>query len=98
MSSDDAAGILLRFDNGARGIATISQVSAGRKNSVSIEVDGTTSAVSWYSETPDHLWIGHRGRPNEILQRDPSLAAPEAARLIGYPGGHVEGYHLLVCE
>ncbi|HSF84882.1 MAG TPA: Gfo/Idh/MocA family oxidoreductase [Acidimicrobiia bacterium] len=92
MSSDDAAGILLRFDNGARGIATISQVSAGRKNSVSIEVDGTSSAVSWYSETPDHLWIGHRGRANEVLQRDPSLAAPEAARLIGYPGGHVEGY------
>ncbi len=92
MSSDDAADILLRFDNGARGIATISQVSAGRKNSVSIEVDGTSSAVSWYSETPDHLWIGHRGRANEVLQRDPSLAAPEAARLIGYPGGHVEGY------
>ncbi len=92
MASDDAAGILLRFDNGARGIATISQVSAGRKNAVSMEVDGTASALSWYSETPDHLWIGHRGRANEVLQRDPSLAAPEAARLIGYPGGHVEGY------
>ena len=92
MSSDDAAGILLRFDNGARGIVTVSQVSAGRKNSVSIEVDGTESAVSWFSETPDHLWIGHRGRPNEILQRDPSLASPDAARIIGYPGGHVEGY------
>ncbi len=92
MSSDDAAGILLRFDNGARGVVTISQVSAGRKNSVSIEVDGTSSALSWFSENPDNLWIGHRGRPNEILQRDPSLAAPEAARVIGYPGGHVEGY------
>lgn len=92
MTSDDAAGILLRFDNGARGVATISQVSAGRKNSVTIEVDGSSSALSWYSETPDHLWIGHRGRPNEISQRDPSLAAPDAARLIGYPGGHVEGY------
>jgi predicted dehydrogenase len=92
MSSDDAAGILLRFANGARGMVAISQVSAGRKNSVSIEVDGSESALSWFSENPDHLWIGHRGRPNEILQRDPSLAAPEAARVIGYPGGHVEGY------
>ena len=92
MSSDDAAGILLRFANGARGVVTISQVSAGRKNSVSIEVDGSASAVAWVSEDPDRLWVGHRGRPNEILQRDPSLVSPEAARLIGYPGGHVEGY------
>jgi predicted dehydrogenase len=92
MSSDDAAGVLLRFDNGARGVLTISQVSAGRKNSVSIEVDGSESALSWFSENPDHLWVGHRGRPNEILQRDPSLASPDAARVIGYPGGHVEGY------
>lgn len=92
MSSDDAAGILLRFDNGGRGAVTISQVSAGRKNSVSIEVDGSEAALSWFSENPDHLWIGHRGRPNEILQRDPALAGPEAAKVIGYPGGHVEGY------
>jgi predicted dehydrogenase len=92
MSSDDAASIMLRFEDGARGVVAISQVSAGRKNSVTIEVDGAESALSWYSEEPDRLWIGHRGRPNEILQRDPTLAAPEAARLIGYPGGHVEGY------
>jgi predicted dehydrogenase len=92
MSSDDAAGILLRFEDGARGMVAISQVAAGRKNSVSIEVDGSESALSWYSETPDHLWIGHRGRPNEILQRDPSLTDETAARVIGYPGGHVEGY------
>jgi predicted dehydrogenase len=92
MSSDDAAGILLRFENGARGVEAISQVSAGRKNGVTIEVDGAASALGWYSENPDRLWVGHRGRPNEILQRDPSLVAPAAARIIGYPGGHVEGY------
>jgi len=92
MSSDDAAGILLRFEGGTRGTVSISQTSAGRKNSVSIEVDGADSALSWFSEHPDHLWIGHRGRPNEILQRDPSLNSPDAVRVIGYPGGHVEGY------
>ncbi len=92
MSSDDGAGILLRFDGGARGMVAVSQVSAGRKNSVSIEVDGSESAVSWNSETPDHLWIGHRGRPNEILPRDPSLMSEAAAGVARYPGGHVEGY------
>ncbi len=92
MSSDDGAGILLRFEGGARGVLSISQTSAGRKNSISIEVDGSDSAVSWFSEDPDRLWIGHRGRANEIMQRDPSLNAPDAARVTGYPGGHVEGY------
>lgn len=92
MASDDGAGILLRFEDGARGTVSISQVSAGRKNSVSIEVDGADSALSWFSEDPDRLWIGHRGRPNEVLQRDPALADPEVRRIIGYPGGHVEGY------
>ncbi|NOY55375.1 MAG: Gfo/Idh/MocA family oxidoreductase [Actinobacteria bacterium] len=92
MSSDDGAGILLRFENGARGLVAVSQTSAGRKNSVSIEVDGSESALSWLSEDPDRLWIGHRGRPNELLQRDPSLNAPEAVRITAYPAGHVEGY------
>ncbi len=92
MFSDDAAGILLRFAGGGRGMVAISQVAAGRKNSLTIEVDGTDAALSWFSEDPDRLWIGHRGRPNEILHRDPSLVAPEAQRTIGYPGGHVEGY------
>ena len=92
MTSDDACGILLRFEEGARGVVAISQVSAERKNSLGIEVNGSESSVAWGSEDPDRLWIGHRGRANEILQRDPSLVAPESSALIAYPGGHVEGY------
>ncbi len=92
MSSDDAAGILLRFEDGTRGTVAISQVAAGRKNSISIEVDGAGAALAWRSEDPDQLWIGHRRRANEVLARDPSLLAPEAAALTAYPAGHVEGY------
>ena len=92
MSSDDAAGILLRFEGGTKGLVAVSQVSAGRKNTVTIEVDGSNSAVSWWSEDPDRMWIGHRGRANEILQRDPTLVDESVKGLIAYPGGHVEGY------
>jgi predicted dehydrogenase len=92
MTSDDAAGILLRFEGGARGMVAISQVSAGRKNSLTFEIDGASSSLAWYAQEPDRLWIGHRGRPNEELLRDPSLLDPSAAVLAGYPGGHVEGY------
>lgn len=92
MSSDDAAGVLVRFASGARGVVTVSQVSAGRKNAVTIEVDGADSSLAWCSEDPDRLLVGHRGRANELLPRDPSLLDPSVAHLAGYPGGHVEGY------
>jgi predicted dehydrogenase len=92
MESDDAASIMLRFEGGARGMAAISQVSAGRKNSIMFEIDGSRSSVSWDSENPELLNIGHRGRANELLHRDPSLVAPSVAQHIGYPAGHVEGY------
>jgi predicted dehydrogenase len=92
MTSDDAAGILLRLEGGAGGLVVVSQVSAGRKNTLTLEVDGSDAAVAWRSEDPDDLWIGHRGRPNEILKRDPTLFAPAARATIAYPAGHVEGY------
>ncbi|MGI9646113.1 MAG: Gfo/Idh/MocA family protein [Ilumatobacteraceae bacterium] len=92
ITSDDAAGVLLRFESGARGVVTISQASAGRKNSMSIEVDGATAAMSWSSERAEELWIGHRDVPNELLLRDPGLLADGVRRHVGYPGGHPEGY------
>jgi len=92
MSSDDAASIMLRFDNGATGLVAISQVAAGRKNVVEFEIDGSESTVAWESQDPDRLWVGHRGRPNEVLERDHALVDESVVPLLGYPGGHVEGY------
>jgi predicted dehydrogenase len=92
MTSDDAAGVLLRYEDGTRGVVTISQVAAGRKNTVSIEVDGSAGSLSWCSEDPDRLLVGHRGRANEVLHRDPSLLDASAASVAAYPAGHVEGY------
>ncbi|MFV2064816.1 MAG: Gfo/Idh/MocA family protein [Chloroflexota bacterium] len=92
MTTEDAALILLRYDNGARGSMAISQVSAGRKNSLQWEIDGSDSAAWWDSETPDHLNIGHRGRPNEVLQRGAELMNETGTAAAMLPGGHVEGF------
>ena len=92
MNSDDAAGILLRYEGGVKGAVTISQVSAGEKNSVRYEVAGTGGSLSWYSQHPDQLHVGRRDQPNEIIYRDPGMSAPEASRNMAYPGGHVEGF------
>jgi predicted dehydrogenase len=90
--SDDAAGMLVRFDNGARGTCTLSQVSAGRKNAMSWEIDGSESSLAWCQEDPEDLWVGHRGKPNELRKRDAGLMHPSAAATTAYPAGHVEGY------
>ncbi len=92
MTTDDAALILLRYENGARGSVVVSQVSAGRKNSLQWEIDGSASAAAWDSETPDHLWIGHRNRPNEVMQRSAEVMNETGTQAASLPGGHVEGF------
>ena len=92
VTTDDAATILLRFANGARGVLSTSQISHGRKNALTWEVAGAEASAGWASETPDQLWIGHRDAPNQILQRDPGLMNPVGAMAARLPGGHVEGF------
>jgi predicted dehydrogenase len=82
METEDAAGILLRLTGGARAVVTVSQVSAGRKNRLSWEIDGSSGALAWHSEAPEELWIGHRDRPSELLLREAG----------DYPPGHAEGF------
>ncbi|CEP68519.1 Oxidoreductase, N-terminal [Moorella glycerini] len=92
IKTEDYATVLLRFSDGARGVFTVSQVSAGRKNRLSFEIDCSKSSAFWNQEEPEHLWIGHRERPNEILMADPALLLPEAKNYIHHPGGHNEGW------
>jgi predicted dehydrogenase len=90
--TEDYASVLVRFDDGSRGVFTVSQVSAGRKNKLSFEINGSKSSVFWNQEEPEKLWIGHRDKANEVLLADPSLFAPEARSAIHHPGGHNEGW------
>ena len=90
--TEDCATILLRYEDGTRGALTVSQVSPGRKNSLVFEIDGARSAAGWDSERPDELWIGHRGRPNELILRDPAMLNAKGRKASYLPGGHAEGF------
>lgn len=92
INTEDHATVLLRFDNGSKGSITVSQVSAGRKNRLNIEIAGSKSNFEFNSERPNELWIGKREKANEQLLKDPGLAYPEASALISFPGGHNEGF------
>lgn len=92
IDTEDAGSVLFHFENGTRGVLTVSQVSAGRKNRFWFEIDGGQKALAWDQEEPNQLWIGHREKPNEIVIKDPSLLDEEIRRYAHYPGGHPEGY------
>jgi predicted dehydrogenase len=92
IATDDYASVLLHFENEARGVVTVSQVSAGRKARLCFEIDGSEASLAFDSESPNQLWIGRRDRACEVLPKDPALQSPESRGYAAYPGGHPEGY------
>ena len=92
INTEDYASVLVRFEDGTSGVFTVSQVSAGRKNRLSFEINGSQSSAYWNQEEPEKLWIGHRDRANETLLADPALFNEEAKGSIHHPGGHNEGW------
>jgi predicted dehydrogenase len=92
INTEEYATVLFRLENGGRGVMTVNQVAAGRKNRLYFEIDGSKQAVAWESETPNQIWIGKRDGNNEIMMKDPSLVYPDCRDLIDYPGGHNEGF------
>lgn len=88
ISSEDAATILLRFDDGARGAVVVSQVSPGRKNAFTLEFAGSRASLGWAQEEPERLWLATR-EEQRILIRD---ARPEGTGVPSLPAGHPEGW------
>ena len=91
VATEDFANVLLQFSNGARGNLAVSQVAAGRKNCLRLEIYGSKKSASWCSEEPEYLWFGNRDGANQVAVR----ATPEfagAAGFMDYPPGHVEGF------
>jgi predicted dehydrogenase len=92
VDTEDFGTVIFRIGEQARGNMSASQVSAGRKNRLSIEICGTKSSVAWNQERPDELWVGHRDTGNQVFVKDPALLKPAARSYADLPGGHSEGY------
>lgn len=90
---EDYGSLLLKFENGARGVFTTSELAAGRKCDIEIEVYGSTSSLAWRHERPQELWFGHRDQANEILFESPLLQSEETRHFALLPSGHPMGYH-----
>jgi len=92
IETEDYASVLFHMENGTRGVFTVSQVSAGRKNRLNIEINGSKQSAYWNQEEPSHLWIGRRDQTNELLHADPAILSSSVRPFNHYPGGHNEGW------
>ena len=92
VDTEDYGAVIFHMGERTRGSVVASQVAAGRKNRLSIEVYGTKAAAAWNQERPNELWVGHRDTGNQIILKDPSLLTPQARGYADLPGGHTEGY------
>lgn len=91
VQTEDAVTLQYETDGGALGTAVISQVSAGRKNRLFLEISGSESTLTFDQEQPETLWEGRR-ETSRLLVRDPQNLTPAAARYSRLPAGHPQGY------
>jgi predicted dehydrogenase len=92
VETEDFANVLLEFSGGARGNLAVSQVAAGRKNCIRIEIYGSRQSASWNSEHPEQIIFGHRDTANEVAIRNTPAFCDGATGYMDYPAGHVEGF------
>ncbi|HEX4443694.1 MAG TPA: Gfo/Idh/MocA family oxidoreductase [Galbitalea sp.] len=91
VATEDAVTVIIETHAGAIGSLLVSQVAAGRKNHLRIELSGSAESIGFDQENPDDLWIGRR-RGNLTIPRDAGQLHPDAARLSIVPAGHPQGY------
>jgi predicted dehydrogenase len=89
---DDDGNVLLRFDNGARGILYASQISAGEENNLNIRVYGEKGGLEWRQMEPNTLVAKWLDRPTQLYRTGVGDLYPEAQAHTRIPGGHPEGY------
>lgn len=89
---DDNVHVMLRFNNGARGMIWASQVAPGNENGLKIRVYGTKGGLEWTQADPNYLWYKPFGEPKRLITRGGAGSGPAAGRVTRVPPGHPEGY------
>jgi predicted dehydrogenase len=89
---DDDASVLLRFENGARGVLTASQICAGEENGLTIRIHGEDGGLEWTQTEPDSLILKWPDQPMQILRMGGPGLSPEALARCRVPAGHPGGY------
>jgi len=88
---DDDGNILVRYDNGARGIIYASQISAGEENGLKIRVYGEKGGLEWTQIHPNDLTVKWLDKPGELIRPGNPWCSDLAKYNTRFPAGHPEG-------
>ena len=91
---DDDSNILVRFNQGAKGIIYSSQISNGDENRLTIRAYGTKASIEWNQEDPNELIVKYANAPRKTYRRGNDYIS-ESASGHGYtrtPFAHPEGF------
>ena len=89
---DDDANVLIRFDNGAKGVLHISQISAGEENPINIRVYGEKGGIQWHQHDPNTMYVKWLDKPMEVYRTGAGYMGDMAQAHSRTPAGHPEGY------
>ncbi|MCB0629515.1 MAG: Gfo/Idh/MocA family oxidoreductase [Lewinella sp.] len=89
---DDDGNVLLRFDNGAKGVLHASQISVGEENNLNVRVYGEKGGLEWHQMEPNTLVAKWLDQPTQLLRTGVGELSPESAAHTRIPAGHPEGY------
>ena len=89
---DDDGSILLRFENGARGVLFASQVSSGEENGLKLRAYGERGGLEWAQQAPNTLWLKWPDQPTQMLRAGADYLGELATLNTRAPMGHPEGY------
>lgn len=89
---DDDGNVLMRFNNGAKGVLIASQISVGEENNLNIRIYGTKAGLEWYQQEPNTLTIRYNDKPSQVIRTGVGGFSPAAAGSMRIPAGHPEGY------
>jgi predicted dehydrogenase len=91
---DDDANILLRFEQGAKGVLHCSQIAAGEENGLNIRIWCETGGVEWHQMVPNTLIVKQHDGPSTYYRTrvGGDILTPATQRATRVPEGHPEGY------
>jgi predicted dehydrogenase len=91
ITTEDLVAVLVETRSGAIGTLLVSQVAAGRKNRLHLEISGSLQTIGFDQEDPETLWLGRR-TGSQLLRRNSEELSSDAVRLSVLPPGHPLGY------
>ena len=89
---DDDGNVLLRFENGAKGVLHASQICNGEENNLNIRVYGEKGGIAWRQMEPNTLTVIYQDKPSTIYRTGWAGLEREAIAHTRIPAGHPEGY------